>query len=366
MENGIVNMSRVLEPRGFEMHVCCLSEAGRSAARFASPGRIHALGKGEGFSLAAVRSLAAEIKRVAPDIIHSHNFGPLIYTALAAPGAKRRLLHGEHAELTAGELSPRRKFLRRLLYSRTARVHTVSNALRDGLIAQGFPGSHISVVVNGVDSSWFTPASKVDARINDGLPVNATILGLVGRFGEFKRHLALIESLERLPEMPAPVHLLFVGGGGPMEQAVRDRAAASSCASRIHFAGYQVDTRPWYHSLDLLVVPSVNEGLSNAILEAMACGIPALAHTACGSSEVIVDGVNGFLRNLDGPAMDAALIAALRETSSFERLGASARATVQAAFSLDSMADGYERLYRSMLSSGETAGSLQQPPSGPV
>jgi len=347
MENGIVNVSRALESRGHEIHVCCLAHGGKFLERFPRRDRVHIMGKGAGFSPRSILGLGAEIRRLAPDVIHTHNFGPLIYTALAAPGAKDRIVHGEHAELTPEELSPRRKMLRRLLYGRVRRVHTVSRGLRESLIGQGFPAEKIDVVVNGVDTRYFAPGPREDARAQTGLPRDAVVLGLVGRFGEYKRHLELIDAFERLPAAGIELRLALVGGGGPMEEAVRRRAAASPCAERIHLAGFQEDALPWYRALDLLVIPSVNEGLSNALLEAMACGVPALAHTACGSAEVIADGANGFLRDLGSPAsLDAALREALRAPGTLPALGAAARGTVERDFSLAGMVNGYERLYR--------------------
>jgi glycosyltransferase involved in cell wall biosynthesis len=347
MENGIVNMSRALESRGHEIHACCLARGGKFVERFASPDRVAILGKAEGFSPSAARALAAHIRRLAPDVIHTHNFGPLIYTALAAPGSKNRILHGEHAQLSSGELSLRRRFLRRLLYGRVRRVHAVSNALRDSLIRHGFPARKIGVVVNGVDAGHFCPGPKEESRAQTGLPPHAIVLGLVGRFGEFKRHSELIQAFERLPLSGRDLQLVFIGGGGPLERQVRTRAAAGPCASRIRFAGFQQDLRPWYRALDLLVIPSVNEGLSNVLLEAMACGIPALAHPACGAAEVIEDAANGFLRNLGSPqAMEAALIEALRVPAILPGLGRAACLTVQSKFSFAAMVAGYERLYR--------------------
>jgi glycosyltransferase involved in cell wall biosynthesis len=358
MENGIVNVSRALEERGHQIHACCLERGGRFVERFPHPERVHILGKGDGFSLAAVRALAMHIRRVAPDVIHTHNFGPLIYTSLAVPGARNRILHGEHAALTARELTPGRKLLRRLLYHRVRRVHTVSSGLRENLIGHGFPAAKIGVVVNGVDTAYFTPGPKEEARAQTGLPRDAMVLGLVGRFGEFKRHLALIEAFERLP--PAQMELLFIGGGGPLEESVRQRAAASPSASRIRFAGFQRDPRPWYRSLDLLVVPSVNEGLSNALLEAMACGIPALSHPACGSADVIEDSTDGFLRNLDSPGVLAeALAEALRDPARLSLMGHAACRKVRDQFSFAAMIEGYEGLYLQFArKAGESASDL--------
>jgi len=186
MENGIVNASRELERRGHEIHVCCLSRGGRFVERFCRPDRVSILGKREGLSPRTVGKLAAEIRRVNPTVIHTHNLGPLIYTALAAPAWKSRIVHGEHAELTPAELAPHRLLMRRLLYKRVRGIHTVSEGLRRSLIQQGFPPAMIGVVVNGVDTARFTPGSRVQARKETGLPRDATVLGLVGRYGAFK------------------------------------------------------------------------------------------------------------------------------------------------------------------------------------
>jgi len=347
MENGVVNVSGALTAAEFEVHACCLARAGLFASRFPYPERVHVLGKKDGLSPATVLGLARHIRKVSPDVIHTHNLGPLIYTMLAAPAAGLRVLHGEHAELTAAELAPRRRWLRRFLYGRVRRVHTVSKSLRRSLIEQGFPGEKIDVVVNGVDTARFHPGPIEEAREETGLPAEATLLGLVGRFGRYKRHAELIEAFEKLAPGDPTLALLFAGSGGPLEEATRRRAAGSPFASRIHFAGFQADPRPWYQALDLLVLPSTNEGLSNALIEAMACAIPALGHTACGNEDVIQDSKNGFLRDLSTPErLRDALADALAAREQFPQLGRAARATVERQFGFQSMVAGYERLYR--------------------
>jgi len=132
-----------------------------------------------------------------------------------------------------------------------------------------------------------------------------------------------------------------------MEESIRKRAAGSAFAPRIHFAGFQGDPRAWYRALDLLVLPSVNEGLSNALIEAMACGVPALAHVACGNGEVIEDSVNGFLRDLSTvDRLREALTGVLAKGDTLREVGKAARGTVEARFGFAGMVAGYERLYR--------------------
>jgi glycosyltransferase involved in cell wall biosynthesis len=348
MENGVVNLSNGLSPEEFEFHACCLARSGEFVRRFRNPERVRVLGKKEGFSLGTVGALSRHIREVSPDIIHTHNLGPLIYTALAGPFAP--ILHGEHAELTASELAPHRLLIRRLLYRRVRRVHTVSHSLRDSLIRHGLPAGRIEVVRNGVDTSRFLPGSRDEARRETGLPAGAMVLGLVGRFGAFKRHAELIAAFEQLAGGNPNLALLFVGGGGPLEADVRQRAGASPFAQRIHFAGFQIDPLPWIRSLDLLVLPSVNEGLSNALLEAMACGVPALAHTACGNSEAIEDSVNGFIRDLGTPdRMRDALEGVLAGAATLPELGRAARLTIEKRFGFGGMAEGYRGLYLGLM-----------------
>jgi glycosyltransferase involved in cell wall biosynthesis len=345
MENGVVNVSAALPSAEFEVHACCLARGGEFVRRFPNPRFVHVIGKKEGFSLSTVAALSRQIRRLAPDIIHTHNLGPLIYASLAAPAVP--ILHGEHAELTASELRPHRRLIRRFLYRRAQRIHTVSHGLRESLIRQGFPGGKIEVIVNGVDTDRFQPGLKEEARSKTGLPREATLLGLVGRFGPFKRHAELIHAFEQLAPSHPSLALLFTGGGGPLEQPTRERAAASPFASRIHFAGFQRDPLPWYRALDLLVIPSVNEGLSNALLEAMACGIPALAHTACGNRDVIEDSVNGYLRDLASTdRLRDALESVLAAPGALPALGSAARLAIESRFAFPGMVAGYERLYR--------------------
>jgi glycosyltransferase involved in cell wall biosynthesis len=348
MENGVVNVSAALSPDEFEVHACCLARGGEFVRRFPRPERVHVLGKKEGFSLATLSALSRHIREVSPDIIHTHNFGPLIYTGLASP--KAPILHGEHAELTPSELAPHRRLIRRMLYGRARRIHTVSDSLRASLIRQGFPAGRIDVVVNGVDTNRFQPGARDEARRETGLPANATVLGLVGRFGAYKRHAELIEAFEVLAPAHPDLMLLFAGGGGPLEAATRERAARSRFAERIRFAGFQSDLRAWYRALDLLVIPSVNEGLSNALLEAMASGIPALGHTACGNGDVIEDGVNSFLSDLGTrDHLKEALAAILAKPENLPALGRAARVTIENRFSFPGMVAGYARLYRNVL-----------------
>lgn len=348
MENGIVNLASHLPPADFTVGFACLSRPGALAARL--PGRcpVRAFGRRGGFSFGAWWHLRRLLGEMRPDVLHTHNLGPLIYGALAAVGRPTTIIHGEHAELTAADLRPRRLRQRRVLYRFCRRVHVVSSGLRDQLQALGLAGQQLVTILNGVDTDRFQPAPQAAIRQRLGLAADGPLIGMVGRFGPFKRHRLALDGFAAFRAAGGRARLLLVGAGGPEEPTVRQAAAASPWRDDIHFAGFQLDPVPWYQAMDLLLIASTNEGLSNAMLEAMACGVPVLTHATCGCREVVTDGADGIIARLDdAPAVADALAAALRDPDRREQLGAAARLTVARRFSLRAMVDHYADLYRS-------------------
>jgi len=355
MENGVVNVARRLSPEEFDIHVCCLERSGPFAENLPRPDRVQVLNKPQGFSWKAVRDLHRLIRRLKPDVIHSHNLGPLMYASLASGmGGWCPVLHGEHHLPPPQDFDRKRIIQRSIFYHGCRKVHTVSESLRQELIARGLPAEKLVTLRNGVDSERFQPGDRTAARQKiGGLPADALVLGLVGRFMPWKGHARLIEAFETIADSRPDSHLLFVGAGGTDEEAVRARARASRLASRIHFTGFQRDVTPFYQAMDVMIFPSTIEGLANAVLEAMACGVPTLAHPACGTAEIISQGHDGWLAEIDTVAGLQKQLAALptdRET--FQAMGRMGREKVVRQFSLAHMVENYRRLYR------ETAGAI--------
>ena len=347
MENGVCNLACGLSTRGFETHVACLERRGAFADRL-PPESVTTLGKRGGFSLRAVWALMRTLRRVRPHIIHTHNLGPLIYAAISTLGCRTHpILHGEHSQLAPWELEPRRLRQRHKLYRTCRAIHTVSQSQLDELIRLDFPREKLSTIANGVDTAHFAPGDRIAAHTKLGLPADAIVLGLVGRFGPFKRHDTLLAAFEELAPQHPSAHLLFIGGGGSEEERIRKLVGACLHRERIHLAGFHSNPAPLYNALDLLVIPSVNEGMSNAALEAMACAVPVLGNFGCGHEQILTSGKDGILADLTtSAALSTALMPLLSTPQALVDMGLHARTTVEFRFSLTTMLDAYSQLYR--------------------
>jgi glycosyltransferase involved in cell wall biosynthesis len=350
MENGVVNLATGLESEGIRSDVACLSRRGEFAERLPSASQTIVLGKTNGFSPRASLRLMFEVARRRPHVIHSHNLGPLIYVSLATLGGRLApILHGEHSALTSADYSPKRVQQRRRLYRGCAAIHTVADATRDELIALGTSPEDLHSIPNGVDTDRFAPGDRVSARAAFGLPADAFVIGIAGRFGPFKGHRAMIEAFTLLALRIPALHLLIVGGGGSLEGQARACADRQVHRERIHFTGLLKEPAPAYVAMDLLVVPSTNEGMSNVALEAMASGTPVLANRDCGHEQIIEDGETGWLRDLREPFALARAIEELHEEgAAFVDFGKKASTRVAAEFSLERMLARYTQLYRAL------------------
>jgi glycosyltransferase involved in cell wall biosynthesis len=347
LENGVVNVARALSPDEFQLDVCCLYRAGQFANRLPKKSNVFVLDKGDGFSPRAVYELARIIRASKANVIHTHNLGNLIYGSLATGlSVWRPIIHSEHGELTPEDLSAKRLWQRRFLYRSCRTVHTVSNDLRERLIRLGFEANRICAFANGVDTRRFLPLDAMSARQKLGIDVRGPVIGIAARFIPSKRHEVLLEAFDTLASEWPDAQLLVVGGGGSEEGRIVKMARASTYAERIHMMGFQENPCPFYQAMYLVVMPSAIEGMCNVILEAMACGIPVLSHTACGSAEVIRSGENGFLANLDFPAqLTKELRTIFASPEQLKVVGQNARETVLKRFALDEMVRQFRRLY---------------------
>lgn len=351
MENIVVEVCNRLDPARFAVTVCCLEKLGAFAGRLRPEVRRLEMDKTPAFCWHDVRWLRELMREGAFDVVHTHHLGGLIHVA-AARGLSRmpRIVHSEHIILHDWELQPRRLWQRRLLYQVAAwHVFTVSGQQLAQLRQLRLHHRRMFTLHNGVDLTRFRPAarSKAETRARLGLPTEGFFLGKVARFATAKRHGVLIEAFEKAVTAQPGLRLLLVGDGGIEREKVLARINASPHRKRIHLAGLQSDPVPWYQAMDMLVSASENEGLPNAVLEGMACGLPVLANEACGVRELATDGEHGWIGDYsDADQLATAMVqAATTPAARLEAIGAAASDHARRNFSIEAMLGKYERLY---------------------
>lgn len=274
-------------PKGLDAHIVSLEgtleEARRSWPRLASTSvRLHFMNKPPGWSPATVRRLSALFRATGVAAVHTHHIGPLIYGGCAARLARVPVL--THTEHDAWHLSARRRRVLQRLALRVVRPTLLADA---GIVAAAharWMGSRCPrVIPNGVDLRRFSPGDRLSARARLGLPGDARVVGCAGRLERVKGHDVMLEALARAKPS---IHFVLAGVGS-CDQHLRAQAARLGLGRRVHFLGHVEDMPTFYRALDLFCLPSRNEGLPLALLEAQACGVAAASSDVGGCSEAL-------------------------------------------------------------------------------
>ena len=298
--------------------------------------------------------MARLFRSLRPDIVHSRNWScidAIIGARLAGVPVVIHSEHGRESNDPEGRNAMRRVG-RRLLGPMVTQFVTVSRDLARWLVEDiGLPSRKVLSIRNGVDLLQFSPRGRQAARAALGIEADRVVIGTVGRLDPVKDQVGLVEAFSGLAEDPRAI--LVIVGDGPCRRALETKVADLGLGGRVRLLGEREDVPVILAALDVFVLSSVGEGMSNAILEAMATGLPVVATGVGGNPELVVDGTTGFLVE---PRSPAALAGPLRrylaDPAVLARHGAAARGLAEAEFSLERMVGEYEQLYRRFLGSG--------------
>ena len=346
LENGVVNVVNRLDPEKFRSSVCCLRTTGEFAKRIIrSDASVHEMRSSGGNDWKLPFKLARLFARTKTDIVHTRNAESFYYGFLGAKLARvPTLIHSEHGR-TFNDRELRYR-LQRLFSLGTDAIFSVSAQLRQDLIAKvGIDPSRIDILYNGVDLSKFGAIDSQAIRRSISAMPEDFVIGSVGRLVAVKNYDLLIRALARIGHPKAMVVLV---GDGPERNRLEATAAAYGVSDRVRFLGHRNDVHELLAAMDVFVLPSISEGMSNTLLEAMASRLPVVASNVGGNPEIIRDGLDGFLFESND---EGALTAKLRELINSEtqrmRLARCARIRIEDKFSIDVMIARYEKLYQS-------------------
>jgi glycosyltransferase involved in cell wall biosynthesis len=349
-EQQAISLAKGLRGRGWRVSMVALSGSGGSAAAELEDAGIQFLSLQMRKGLVDPRGwlrFQRWLRRELPDLLHAHlpHAAWLArWSRLAAPVPL--VVDTLHSSST-GAMG--RYFGYACSRWLTDHVTAVSEAAAASHLAAGMVSeSRLSVVWNGIDVDQWQPNAWARLQAREELGVKHDFLWLaVGRLEAVKDYPCLLRAMTRAPEQAR----LLVLGAGPQEGRLRELVAWLGLNQRVHFAGFESNVLRWMHAADGFVLSSRYEGLPMVLLEAGACGVPAVATDVPGTREVVVDGETGWLAPAGDPAELAKTMMKLMHMPPKARnaMAEQARSHVARNFSMEAALDRWERLYADLL-----------------
>lgn len=360
LENGLVNLINRMPRDRYRHAIVCLKDATDFRKRLPPEVPVYELHRKEGKDWSVLPKVYRLLRELRPALVHTRNLATVecqLPAWLAGVGCR---VHGEHGWDTFDPDGGNRKYqwLRRALQPLVQRYIPLSRHLEDYLRERvRVPEAKITRICNGVDTAVFHPAPEGRTAI-PGCPFGEAkgmwVLGTVGRMHGVKDQVNLVRAflklLEQRPEFKDRLRLVLVGEGPLRTEALALLEAAAAAEPLAWLPGERGDVADILRGLDLFILPSQAEGISNTILESMATGLPVIATAVGGNPELVVDGVTGKLVPKQDPAALAAAIAEyLDRPETLHEHGQAGLARVLESFSLDAMALRYGAVYDELL-----------------
>jgi glycosyltransferase involved in cell wall biosynthesis len=334
----------------FDVHVVVLTHSGPLEATLREAGiNVTIIGKRWKFDPLCYLRLRRHIQSVRPDIVHTWLFAANAYGRQAAFSAGvRHVIAGERCVdpwKASWQLA-----IDRMLARTTERIVTNSSGVKDFYVSRGLPPDKFVIIPNGIEiASPPEPATTREALLAElKLPPDSHLIGAVGRLWPQKRLKDLIWASDLLKTTRDGAHLLILGDG-PQRSRLERFTELNDARQQVHFLGERGDVPRLMPHFDVLWLGSEYEGQSNAIMEAMAAGVPVIATDIPGNRDLVVNDITGYLvplgdrfeftRRTDWLLNDEALRA---------KLGSAGRERIMREFTVGKMIERHVELYRQL------------------
>ena len=359
LENGVVNLVNHMPAGAYRHAIVALTEVTDFRHRILRKDvQYVSLHKPEGHGFWQFAKLFKLFRRMRPHIVHSRNLAALEVQAPAWAARVPVRIHGEHgrdvSDLDGTNVAYQRvrRFYRPFVHQYVALSRDLAQYLVD---RAHVPASRITQAYNGVDTQRFCPALRGPQQIA-GCPFDPQqhwLVGTVGRMQAVKDQLllarAFVQALALAPERRKHMRLVMVGDG-PLRAQSLALLEAAGVAELAWLPGERDDVADIMRGLHAFVLPSLAEGISNTILEAMASALPVIATAVGGNADLLVPGETGLIVPAADPeSMAHALLALASDHEHARRMGESGRRRVEACFSMQAMVSTYRQVYDQQL-----------------
>ena len=347
LENVVVRLVEHLAPLA-EQAVVTPAGAGPLAGRVPVGVPVFPLGETRRPDRWNALRMARLFRRLRPDVVHTRNWTCIDAIIGARLAGVPVVIHGEHGREAADPegRNRRRQQMRRLLSPFVTEFVTVSRDLARWLIEEvRVPARKVRTIYNGVDTERYAMGDRAAARQALGIPPDWAVAGTVGRLDPVKDQAGLIRAFAQTANHGKSA--LVIAGDGPSRRQLEAMVSELAIGDRVRLLGERDDVPLILRALDVFVLSSIGEGISNAILEAMATGLPVIATRVGGNVELVQDGLTGCLIEPRRPdALATALTAYFHDPALARAHGAAGRERAAGKFGLERMLAGYTALYR--------------------
>ena len=367
-ETQFMTLARALDPARFDVRFACLRQLGPFVDELSQRGMPLREYRVSTFcSVDAVRQqlkFARDVRRETVDIVHTYSFYGNVFGI--GPGRVAAPVVVASVRDRGLYLTPMQTRVQRHVCRLADRVLVNAEAVKSWLAEQGFPAARITVIPNGVDLSRFnTPANPRAVRRSLGVSEDARLVAVVSRLHRLKGIEDFLEAAAVIGTAHPDVRFLVVGNPSPIDNLayldeLSRHAQRLGLTDRVIFTGLRDDVPALLSAVDVSVMPSLNEALSNVLLESMAAGAPVVATDVGGTIEALQHERNGLLIPAANPAAMAAAIDRLLSNPSLARdLGARARQSIADNFSLDRMVAATAAVYEDLLARRQRRPAVQ-------
>lgn len=357
-ENQAITLARSLHEQGFTVEIACLRRLGPFVQEISDRGIPLSEYPIPGFySFAALvqkMKFACHMMKRRIDVMHAYSFYGNVFGILPARLAATPVVIASIRDRGA-YLTPMQKRVQRFVCRFADCVLVNAEAVKDWLTSEGYNPAKIVVIPNGVELDRFNaPAGAQRVRHEIGAPSGAPLVMLVSRLTRQKGLEQFLEAAAMLAPRFPEARFVIVGYANPAEQEYENSLKALTdqrgLTGRVIFTGLRRDVPSLLAGAAVSVMPSLNEALSNVLLESMAAGAPTVATRVGGTPEAIVDEVTGLLVEPgDVSALANAIERLLLDPALARRLGGAARKAIEDRYSVERMVRATEALYLDLL-----------------
>jgi glycosyltransferase involved in cell wall biosynthesis len=362
-QNHVFQLATEIDRRRFAPRVCCLTSGGPLADRLRERDvPVSVLGIERIYDGAAARAMAGFVRRLRREriqVLHTFLVSANVFGTVAGRLARVPVVVTSRRD-TGFSRSPRLRTVEEWLINPLAdQVVAVSEAAAAVARAERALAAKVVTIPNGVRlrDDPETPSARERYRRELGVADGERLVGIVANLTPVKGHADLLAAAARVVAQAPDVRFVLVGDG-PLRGELEAQARSLGIADRVVMTGQRGDVRDLLGALDVAVLSSHTEGMSNVVLEYMAAGLPVVATAVGGNPEVIEDGRTGRLvPPRDAPAMAGALLALLTDRAAAARLGQAAQRHIREHLTLERMVQRHEELYTGLLRRRNIVGS---------